>query len=449
MELIEIRDFNILIEISIFSLLIFIFTFFFLKTASQKVLYSSFSLFFYLYNGYGISFVKGVHPDFQNIYYIFYIAFSISYLIAIKVISKPFKTFNFTIGKNLERIASSKSHAFYAIFLFLVFSIIPLLFPENKLHLLLNPPLPDVSTQFFEFYKSEVNYVTKLADYMTYIVFPFYLLSLYAFRKSPLILAIILFLPLYFHYVEISYINRAYVLERLIIYFFLVFKYSPGLRKIVILGAIIVLPLLVVKLAQYAQIRSGAKAANITSTEAVSYILNSELTFPIFSKKIINSEKRINLKNYFIWMVTLPIPKLIIGKVPNASAGAEMSEILLGVKQGRYGYFALLAGLLTESVYTFGTNWFFLHAVFLACIMAIIAKFMESSIVLYPLLLFFSIVFSYTLNRGGIGSALAIIVNQFLFFYIYNFIIYFRARNKKRRFEINIHNQENISLLKT
>lgn len=393
---------------------------------AQKILFTFFSLFFFLYNGYGISFVNGVHPNYHYYYCGFYLAFSTGYLTFLRIFYTPFKILRKKTDVYIKQLALSPKVAIISISIFLLISIVPLIYPTNRIFLLLNPPKPDVGTQFFATFTNNINPVIKIFENIGYLIYPFYLISLYYFRKKPLTLAFILFFPLYLHYCNISYINRAYVLERLVIFGTMLYSFYPSIRKILIIGSLIIIPFMVIFMVQYQDIRGGNKAQKISFVDASKIIFNAETSFPVFSNKIINSDKHINLKDYFVWIITLPIPKVIIGKINPVSAGAEMSEILLGKKQGDEGYFALLAGLLTESVYTFGQKWYFLHAIFISLLMAIIVRFVEKTIVLSPMVLVFTILFSYTLNRAGISGMLPSIINQFLFYYLLIFLLYFR-----------------------
>jgi hypothetical protein len=138
----------------------------------------------------------------------------------------------------------------------------------------------------------------------------------------------------------------------------------------------------------------------------------------VFSDQIISSGKRIDLKRYAIWIATLSIPKGIIGSVNPPSAGMEMSEILLGIKQGRTGFYALLAGLLTESVYIYGVKLYFIHALMIAFVMAFVARITERQPLLFVVFVALTIDLSYRLNRAGVGAALPAVVNLYFTLYL-------------------------------
>jgi len=420
----EIQDYNLLIGVLAFTLVTYLLTLLFLHSREQTIMFSFFTVFYWFYNGYGISFVRGVHKDYPWYYAGFYLAFCISYIIFLRLSYTPFKYIRKSTIQSIYRTALSQKVAIFSISFYMLVSIFPLIHPTVRLDLLLHPPKPDIVKQFLESFSEKVDVASKIVANLGYIVFPFYLMSFYYYRKRPIILFIIIFLPLYFHYCNISYINRGLVLEKLVTYGAILYTTHVRLRKFLLIGTFAVAPLLIIFAVQYTQIRGGEKASDISVGDAVTAIVNIEGSFPVFSKKIINSHKSINLKDYFVWMVTLPIPKVIIGKAVPVSAAGEMAEILLGIKQGKKGFFFLLAGLLTESIYTFGQHLFFLHAMFIALFMALAVRFVERNTVLFPLTIVYTIMFSYTLNRGGIASALPVLINQFMIFYIFIFSLF-------------------------
>ncbi len=429
--ILEIKDIQLGIWVATYTIIVYYITRFFLYGRAQKVMFTFFTLFYWLYNGYGIAFVKGVDPNFFYYYIVFYITFCLSYLVLLRLFYAPFKVVRRLTINGIYRTALSQKLAYVSVLTFLLISFLPLVYPHFKVDRLFNPPKPDIVKQFLESVTGEVNPVVKILSNIGYLIFPFYLMALFYFRKKPFILLVVIFLPLYFHYCNISYINRGLVLERLVIFGSIIYTFLPKIRKYVIIIGTVSLPLILVFAVQYQEIRGGEEAKSVSVGDAAVAIINVEGSFPVLSDKVIRSGKTINLTNYFIWMFTLPIPKVIIGRVQPVSAGAEMAEILLERKQGQKGYFALLAGLLTESVYTFGKKLFFIHAIFCAFFMVIVVRFLEKNTVLFPLLLVNTILFSYTLNRGGISSSLPGVLNQFLFFYIFVIFLFFNSLKKR------------------
>ena len=85
---------------------------------------------------------------------------------------------------------------------------------------------------------------------------------------------------------------------------------------------------------QYQSIRQGNDVETVQVEDASSDLFFMETAFIRHSDKVISSDKHINLGHYYLWMFTLPIPKIIIGEVPAVSASFEMSEIIIGEKIG-------------------------------------------------------------------------------------------------------------------
>lgn len=428
MEELLIKDYNILWEVLLFTVGTGSFFLSLLHGNNQRIIFIFFTIFYYFYNGFGIGFVDGVYHDYFMFYIIFYLVFGFSYFIFLKILLSESRVFRRNVIGTLDKISKKKMLIRLIIIGYISTKLFDLIYPEFKLQLIISPPKPDIATQFFQSVKDSLegkfNPLTKIVDNISFLLYPFYLMALANYRNKLGKLAIFVFLPLYFHYCSISYINRGAMLEALILLSSVIWFYNKKIRKKLLIVGLVVLPLIPILLFQYSALRKGGTRDSLSVKTAVVGILNVETEMPKFSKKVIESEKQINLKYYYLWMFTLPIPKVIIGAVPVVSAGAEMSEIILGVKQGQKGYYALLAGLLTESVYTYGTRFYFLHAIMLAFLMAFATRFTEHNPYLYPVFVIYIILFSYTLNRAGVASAIPVFINKFLLLYALLFGIY-------------------------
>lgn len=400
----------------------------FIEGRIQKRAFIAFSVFYFIYNGFGVTYAAGVADSITGKYVAFYLALGLSYALFLKLFLTPSRHVRQTIMPYLKRIVENRTLIYGIVIAYFATFLFHLIYPEMKLDRIIFPPAPRVADQFAEGLQVSIsgrfNPLTKIVDNIEYLLYPFYLIALYRFRHKPVWLFSVLIIPQYFYYCELSYINRARILEILFMYGAIIWIFNRPWRKYLMIGGLILLPMIPIGLVQYAHIRSERELVEVTVIDAVEFVVYSETIMPTFSKKIYRTDKRINKKNYLIWMFTLPIPKVIIGAVPRVTAGGEMSEILLEKKEGDRGYFVLLAGLLNESVYIYGNKLFFLHAIMIGIILAFAIRLVEYDEFLVPMQLVLLVIFCYVLNRAGIGSLLSQILNRFMSFYLLIFGIY-------------------------
>ena len=162
-------------------------------------------------------------------------------------------------------------------------------------------------------------------------------------------------------------------------------------------------------------------------------MLENEISFPRnVGVPIIESGARVDLAAYARWMLTLPIPKLLTGEIEGARVNYEISDLVLGLGRGARGWYIVLPGLVAESVSIFGRYFFWLHAVFIAFLAALVMRLMERTPQLLFLQAYVVVTFAYHVNRGGISGPLGILVNEFMLFYLFVFIMVFGVLRKHR-----------------
>ena len=145
---------------------------------------------------------------------------------------------------------------------------------------------------------------------------------------------------------------------------------------------------------------------------------------------LIESGKRVDLEKYFTWLFTLPIPKALIGQVDGARVNYEISEIVLGIERGAPGFYVILGGVVSESVYIFGEYLFWLHAVILGGASAVLIRIL-SSVKYFGFLTAWTVVFfSYKMPGAGIGATLPPLMNEYLLLYIFIFYAVYRYSRK-------------------
>lgn len=404
--------------LALISVGIYLCVHFLCKSRIQRVFFGAFTLCFYMYNGFGAVYGEGVADDIVRKYTVFLAVAGLAYTVFIILLRAPAEHTGRRMNGYLMKLIGSDYFVLPVLGLYIFTLLFDLIYPDLKLSSLISPPKADVLTQFQENLEIKMtgnfNPISKSVDSVGFLLFPLYLLCLFRYRKSPSKLFMAVFIPLYIHYCVHSYINRAKVLEGLLLYGAVIWYGMPQLRRMMTIVALIVIPLAPIALVQYAYVRSDQEAIDINSADATTYILYSETQMPTHSEQIFNSSQRINLNNYLVWMVTLPIPKVIIGSVTPVAAAAEMSEIILGKKRGEVGYFAKLAGLLNESVYIYGNRNYWIHAILVGFVIAFAVRMVQFAPVMLPVAVTLCIVMSYTINRAGMGSVLPFMTNRML-----------------------------------
>lgn len=298
--------------------------------------------------------------------------------------------------------------------IYLLASLVPLLYPEFRLEQLLDPPRPDLISAFERRFSEEPEgFLSKCLHYIKVLLYPFYLIAVYRYRYRPVVMAILMFLPLYFSYCISSYIGRGLVMCSFAIYILALWRFHPRIRKKLVLGVPLLLPLLMVSLFAYQSLRLGGEIQSITWQEACVSLIENEISFPLDAGIVIDSSERANMRDYVIWLVSLPIPKLLTGAIDGSRINYEISWILLGMEVGGGGY-VRLTGLVTESIYIFGTSLFWLHAIHLGILAGLFCRIFEHVESLFLVNLNIAMVCSYHLTRGGISAAAPELINGHL-----------------------------------
>lgn len=167
------------------------------------------------------------------------------------------------------------------------------------------------------------------------------------------------------------------------------------------------------------RLHGGLSLSDYSFLNSVLYIFESETSFVLTTGvPLIESGSHVNLAMYFKWILTLPIPKFIIGAVSGTRLNSEISAIVLGVSEGGKGYYIVLPGLVAESVYIYGKYFFWLHAVFIGAVIAFLARVFFTNKNFILLAGYVAFISFYSLNRAGVAAFLPIAINGFIVIYI-------------------------------
>lgn len=387
------------------------------------------------YNGVGAAYV-----DVPHYYIVYYFGFLCTFAYAFLFFKVAFVHLSFRSGcllrRNLSNIDRRLSWSL-VIWIYLILHFLPLIYPEFNLHQIFSPPLPDIAAYSTRIWHPlEVSVFLKLVEYVLILMIPFFYIALFRYRKHFSIIILIIILLIYLKYIANHYIGRGDILEALTTIWLTFWVTRPTKRRSLMIITLILSPFVLILAYYYSEVRLGVAPSNVDPKEAIMLMLESETSFPRnVGTPVIESEARADLIDYVKWIITLPLPKLLTGEIKGARINREISELVLGVAVGERGYYGILPGLVAESIYIYGHYFFWLHAVFIAFLLALMIRLIEKTPQLLFLQAYIVVVFAYHLNRGGISGTLPILVNQFLMFYVFVFISIF-GLIKKSRLEI-------------
>lgn len=379
-----------------------------------------------LYSGIGAAYTE-VSTSYLIYYFGFLLAVAIGFcffrvaLIGVSVYS----------GRTLTRVLNSVDYHpgwLMIIWIYLLLHLILLVYPEFRLHHLLVPPSPDLTTAFAKrFVEQEMNVVLKLLDYARLLLAPFFYIALFRYRKQMKCVILLLVILLYIQYVEGGYIGRGTVVMTLALIGLSLWVLRPRYRPSLIIGVALLVPIILCVSYVYGVVRIGGTVDEFNPISGAITIIEKETSFPRnVGMPIIEAGERVSLTDYAKWVITLPIPKVLTGSIEGARINYEISEIVLGVGPGEKGWYVVLPGLVAESVYIYGPYFFWLHGVFVAFPAALVVRLMERTPQLLFLQAYVVLLFAYVLNRGGIAALLPVVTNEFMLFYLYVFVLVFR-----------------------
>ncbi|MGB4298178.1 MAG: hypothetical protein WBK32_00900 [Candidatus Saccharicenans sp.] len=393
----------------------------------ERLVVTGFILGFCFYSGIGAA-----YNDVPCYYRIFYFGFLIAFACAYIIFRQLLKKLNIPTEYLFERSLISLDRRIpspVVIAIYMVFCVVPLIYPELKLGYLISPPHPDLNTYFFRRWQTQsITFIEALANYAQILLVPFFYIALFRYRNRIKKLIIITVFLLYIGYVrQGGYIGRSDVLIAMGTIWIAIWADNPKSRRALAVITVMALPFVLAVFYYYSIIRIGGDPKGIKPLEAALLNIQEEISLPpSIAVPLIESGARVDMGDYVKWICTLPLPKFFFGRTKIAEINYEISEVVLSVPRGEAGYNIVLPGLVGESVYVYGKYFFWVHAVFIA----FIAAFLMWLIGRVPHTLFLKsfivMTFAYHMNRGGISGPLAILINSFLLFYLYLLVTYLR-----------------------
>jgi len=372
------------------------------------------------YCGIGGAF-EPVFPEYVFTYCCFVFLFALSFVLVL-CRGRGFATLGGVAHYRIEALGNSRLFRDVMIASYIVISLLPLCYPTFRLPLLWNPPSA-YSVRVWNFGLGvKPLLLLRLTNYVGYVIWPLYIMALYQLRRKYGSLAICIALPAYLGYCATGYMGRGTMAMGLMLYLGAIWLDRPRWRGRLVLIAALCAPFVLVFFAAYEHTRVGRKAATPDSAVDVigtsSTLLLGETAFPQYWKTVRYSGRHADLAAYFKWLLFLPVPKVVTGEITGCSINYEIAEILTAVPLGRPGFTVALTGPVTESVYIYGPQLFWIHAAFIGVLAGALCALAGACRSLTTVQIQYAITFGYVFSRAGIGATAPLLVNAYLGLYL-------------------------------
>jgi len=413
------------------------------NTSQVYYLFSIISIF--IFSGFGISYNE-IGQEFLVEYIIFSSVFTITFYIAIRSTKKKNKK-SFISDKFINSIKiditndKRKNNNFYVIctVLFYLTFFIFLVVPEVRISQLWNPPNSTVIGGYERINLTQNNVILDIATMFRTLLLPFFMVYLYDLKNrgknSKIFLLVMLWIYLYF--LSQIYISRYEMIVLLVFLFVLITsKKNNGFRisknQLIIIAFVFVLSIPALLSYQYS--RSGFALQNLTFGQACSELMGIELQFPRFYPSTVALSDKVSLIKYILWFILLPIPSFLLPSKGDITIliNRVFSSYILGLDYGNAGYYGLLPSILGEAILIYNQYFFWIHAIFLAIMLAKLCKILEKIPELGVLNLYFAINV-FTIPRGGTQGYFGMVINSLVFYIFFRWIVIGYKKRKKRR----------------
>jgi hypothetical protein len=391
----------------------------------------------YFYGGIGAS-IDETAPVYTLYYLIFQAVFVLAYRVRY-IFPNVFRNSIIRIQVQSSFLFEGKLSSNFILIIYLLSVFINLLYPEVKIENLLSPPPPNALDALLKesgVSVEEEDILAKLLFYFTLLLTPLYYWSLYVYRQKPILLLILILIPLYFIYCANEYIGRGLILIGLFVWFFGVYLHNKKWRKPLIVGTIIGLPTVLIFFIYYSLQRIGYEVDFSFQTGAIGDLFLMEINYPIHFETIVQSGKHVDLGGFFLWLATLPFPKFFFGGLDVPAVNYELAEIVLNLPKEDQNFFVILTGFVSESLYIFGSYFFWLEAIIIAVTVKTIFNLLRPIKSGSILILFVAIQFGFMYARAGIASVMPVFANGFLAVYLYIFIKWVVNRSRKQKVQL-------------
>lgn len=406
-----------LITIVITTLLLFSWILY-VKERGVMIFFTFFIALYLLYSGIGGALIY-VSSQYQHYYIVFTTCISIGLFLGLKRIKNDRLPRRKSWSCFLEIFI--KKYANIIIILYFLCQLFPLLYPTFRLINIINPPQPDIANFLFERYNNnQEDFVLSVISLISTTLFPFYLLSLYKFRRKTLILSLLVVIPYYIQYCDIGYLGRGSMLYAIILITGITYYARPNLRKAIVIICVVAIPTLIIFFVQYSLVRMGEITGTLSFEEAFTTLLEQESGYPLHFDEVLLWQGD-HIVSYLVWLFTMPFPGFVRGGL-DVNFNALFTEDLLGISRTTKGFYIVLPGIVGESVYLLGKHLFWINGLLYGFLMGVVYKILMRYPQLICILLYSAIDFGYVTNRGGFASGFPFVGKILVYFFL---ILYF------------------------
>jgi hypothetical protein len=382
----------------------------------------------------GLFFYSGIGAAYQDVP-LYYLLYYFSFLIVFVISFIFFKTVFLKLSRHAKRTlpfffkSVDKSLIWPSIiFIYLFLLLIPLLYPQLRISQLIKPRFTKLQDVIYARFHSQPDKLLSIVNYLTVSLTPFFYIAIFRYRNRIRLVLLIMMIMLYITFSVNGYIGRSEIFIAIGVIFLSLWVSRPHQRKLLIISGVLLFPFVLVTAYLYSIYRIGGRIEFSGFINAARELLLTETSFPKnVAVPIIKYGARANLISYIRWVITLPIPKIIMNKVNTVAINYDISEFLLGISPWKRGFYVVLPGLVGESIYIFGSHLFWLQAIFIGFITAMIVRLLEKTPQFLFLNAYIVMLFGYVLNRAGVSGALGYVINYFLFFYL---VVFFALQTK-------------------
>jgi len=196
----------------------------------------------------GLAFYSGIgasDSEVPFVYIVYYYLFFMAVIIGFHFGRAIFLPLSRSIGRKSSEALRSVSHGiswYVVIAIYVLLSLIPLVWPKFRLHHLLMPPKPDLRDAFYRRFTEEPDAVIRLIGYIKLLLTPFFYIALYRWRFYIGKIFVLLVFLMYIDYVTNAYIGRGSVLMNLGLIILGIWILRPKYRRRIIVAGIILMP---------------------------------------------------------------------------------------------------------------------------------------------------------------------------------------------------------------
>ena len=398
---------------------------FFLKRDFEKQFWYFLSIGLLVWSGIGGT--RGiVNWDYLWIFAFFYLIFGAIFCASVRLLGHYFKPVPFN---DADPMLNTKFWGGFVIF-YLVYTLFPLTYPEMKLVLLVRPPAPDLAMAVEErFIETGKTFVEVLYYYSALLLFPFFLFSMHALGKRWWLVAFVIGFHYYTKYCINAYISRHEIGMALLLFFLYLWNMRIFPRQILLVVCAGILPPLLFFFNIYTSVRlmGGVDLSlNIMGIiESVITLFYEETFYPLLVNDLMSAAYKIDPSRYFLWILSLPIPQKFTAGWDYMRINREFTELMLGGVYGENIFTIILPGLVGEAIFIYGKNFWWIHTVLQACLMALICFLLQSDRRLFFLMTYFQLQ-ALLLARGGGSMFIILVINYMILFWPFLFFLFFR-----------------------